>query len=510
MGTVVERTPYDVWVNISRFIPRDVVETLYGVNRSFFQIATSVRYEVLAFVKRDKHTKWLLRNLSDPYVDRGAYVREVKIEPWLVQPSLKPSHKRGARVWGYICGFFDPSFAERQLNKRVQKRVKKDIRLVTDAIYAMPNLTTYSLEWNDTRQYHPELYRAFLSPVLGRIRSSLLNLSLNVPPEMLHTLVPISLPRLKHLGVDFCTKKKSEEEINQIFDSFVVFVNNLYPTLESLSVSSRVPSRSLKLDRFFSMLGSFPHLESFALSIPFDGVHLASKPVIVISFLDRHRQTLKHLRFTTSRCSSPESPIHPNSKFWIRNILTSLKTPYPRLRDLHLAVRPIKADLTPLMKFLVLHAQSLDALTLTERALTYTEVKDILDALRAYEYSHQLKQLRLKLKHLSPALLELLATRTPYLTRLELSFSEVMATAAHPGYAGSPAHSRQEEIRLFKAAMQANPVPFASWELSKLKLVQEARNIGAEELSDVFADCIPALRNQIECVTSLIDMVRST
>ncbi|KAG6865362.1 hypothetical protein C0991_003214 [Blastosporella zonata] len=450
--------------------------------------------------------------MGDSNVGRGALVREVTIEPWLVQPS----HKRGARVWSYICGLFDPRYAQRQLEKRVQKRLKKDIRLVTDAISVMPNLARYSLEWKETRQYHPELYHAFLSPVLGRIRSSLLSLSLNVPPEMLHSLASVALPNLQHLGVDLCTKKKSEEEIMRIFDSFAVFVNNLYPTLESLSISSRVPSRSLTLDRFFSVLGSFPHLESFSLSIPFDGGHLSS-PTVVVKFLDKNYRTLKRLRFSTSRCS-PGSPGNPQSQFWIPNILTSLNTPYPRLQDLHLAVRPIHADITPLMTFLSLHSQSLDSLTLTDRSLTYTEIKDILDGLGAYEYSRQLKHLRLKLKRLSPALLELLATRTPSLSHLELTFGEVVATAAHPGYAGFPAHSQQDEFvsgsstavtlyhlighsivqRLFKEGIIRNPLPYASWELATLGLLQESRNARVEELLEIFAACIPALRNYFD------------
>ncbi|KAG6817376.1 hypothetical protein H0H87_009563 [Tephrocybe sp. NHM501043] len=439
MGTVVNRTPYDIWVNISRYIPRDVVETLYGVNRSFLKIATSTRYKALTFVKRDKRTKWL-----DPNIGYGALVREVTIEPWLVQPSLKPSHKKGARFWGFIWGLFDPHYVERQLNQRVQKRLKKDIRRFTDAISVMPNLTKYSLEWKETRQYHPELYRAFLSPVLCRVRTSLRSLSLNVPTEMLGSLAPVALPRLEHLGVELCTLKKSKVEIEHSFESFAVFVNNLFPTLESLSISTRVPSRSLKLDRFFWMMGSFPRLQSFSLSMPFDGVHLSS-PSQVVEFLDKHRTTMRCLHFDTSRCSA-ETVVDPKLKYWIRDILTSLNTPYPRLETVYIEVRPIQSSLAPLMSFLKLHSQSLDSVTLTERALTYTEVKALLDALGAYESSHQLRQLRLNLKHLSPALLELLANRVPRLSHLELSFTEIMATAAHSGHAGTPAHSRQDEF----------------------------------------------------------------
>ncbi|KAG6861180.1 hypothetical protein C0995_002987 [Termitomyces sp. Mi166 len=390
---------------------------------------------------------------------------------------------------------FDPKFAGRQLERQERKRLE-DIRRVTDAISAMPNLYRYSVGWKDDRPHHSEFYHAFLSPVLSRIKGNLCSLSLNVPPDILHTMSSIDLPHLESLRVDLCTKKKSGEEIDRIFDSFVVFINNLFRSLESLSISSRVPSPSLKLNLLFRMLGTFPRLRSFSLSIPFDGVHLSS-PDEIVKFLNKHRHTLKHLRLSTSRCSPVvHSPVDPESKFWIPNTLTHLDTPYPYLYDLHIAIRPIRTDLTPLMKFFELHA--LESLTLTERALTYIEVKDILNALGADEDSHGLKQIRLRLERLSPAVLELFATRIPRLALLELTFGEIVATAAHRGHAGYPAHSRHDEFRLFVDKIRAKRALYASWRLVTLKLRQESSNGCVEDLLKVFVDCIPAVQNYVD------------
>ncbi|KAG5720660.1 hypothetical protein E4T56_gene4946 [Termitomyces sp. T112] len=496
MGTVVERIPYDVWLHISTFLPRNVVENLYGVNSSFLKVSTAARYGVLTFSKHDKLMKRLWRHLSDP--SKGVFVHEVNIDPWVVQPSLKPSFKQGGNLCALIDRIFDPQFDNRQLEQRVQKRLRKDIRRVIDAISVMPNLYRYSLGWKDDQAYHPELYRAFLAPVLSCIKDNLRSLSLNVPPELLHTLPSVYLPRLESLSVDLCTKEKSEEEIDRIFDSFVVFVNNLLGSLESLSISSRVPSRSLRLDRFFRMLGTFPHMRRFSLSIPFDGIHLRSSDELV-KFLNKHRYTLNHLRLSASRCSPLDSPADPESKFWIRNTFTHLNTPYPYLRDLHLAIRPIRVDLTPLMKFLELH--TLESLTLTERALTYSEVKAILDALRAYEHSNELKQLCLKLKHLTPALFELLATRVPRLALLELIFDDIVATAVHTrssASASDPAHPIEDEFRLFVDEIKKNRVLYASWGLVTLKLFQESSDRRVKDLFEVFADCIPAIQNYVD------------
>lgn len=310
----------------------------------------------------------------------------------------------------------------------------------------MPQLYKYSLGWKDALPYHPGLYRAFLSPVLSCIKFNLRSLTLNVPLEIMHVMPSIDMPHLESLSIYLCTTEKSEEEIDRIFDSLVVFVNNLLGSLELLSITSRVPSRSLKLDRFFRMLGTFPHLRSFSLSIPFDGNHLSS-PEQVVKFLNKHRHMLKQLRLSASRCS-PDSLVDPECKLWIPNTLTRLNmTPYPQLYDLHLAIRPIKMDLTPLMEFFGFHA--IDSLTLTERALTYDEVKAILDALSTCEHSRGLKQLRLRIQYLSPELLELLAKRIPRLALLELAFGEILASGAYQRHPGHVARDEFVSVKTF-------------------------------------------------------------
>ncbi|KAF5381550.1 hypothetical protein D9615_005565 [Tricholomella constricta] len=492
MDEVLERTPHDVWLNISRFIPRNVLRTLYGVNRNFLEIAVNARYEVVTFFKFDKDTESLCRNLSDPNLGRGALTRHVKIKPWVVQP---PSHKRGRSLWNFICGVFDPHYTQRTTNKWVKKRLHNDIERVTDTISGMRNLSEYSLVWKEDRPYHTELYRAFLGPLLTRIHDRLVRLSLNVPPEMLCLLAPISLPRLEHLEIGICTRMLPKKEIDQIFGCFVVFVNNLLPTLKSLSISSRVPSQSLDLTGLFTMLTVFPRLQRFSLSIPFDGTHLSSPPSLV-AFLNKHRRTLRHLQLSSSRCSAAESPVDPEAKYWIRNVLTSLETPYPRLHGLNLALRPLKADLTPMLNFTTQHSRKLDDLTLTERALSYFEVKDFLDNIGVY--SSRLKHLRLKVQHLNPALLELLASRIPRLSLLELTFGDIVATAAHPGHSGYPAHTTRDEFALFKAEIQANRQLYASWILGTIGIHKESRSPPLSDLLQFLSEVIPALQSIVD------------
>ena len=288
--------------------------------------------------------------------------------------------------------------------------------------------------WDPRLPYHPKLFQAFLCPVLSHIGHKLVRLSLTVPPEMLCSLAPIALPRLEHLEVGVCTLEMPSRDIVVILDSFTVFVNNLYPTLQSLSLSSRVSSHFLDLTRFFTYLGTFSHLHTFCLSMPFDGAHLSS-PSNLVAFLDKHHGTLQHLQLSTSRCSPTDIPLDPNCKYWIPNILRGLTNPLPRLCGLQLALRPLKADLTPITAFLKQYAPALSFLTFTDRQLTFDEVAMIVDTLTdSAAEALELKQLRLQILYLSPALLTFLATKLPRLVLLELSFNEVVAAA--------PSHSQ--------------------------------------------------------------------
>ena len=371
---------------------------------------------------------------SDPNFGRGDLVRRVNIEPWLVQPRAKSTYSRIDELRTFTRNLFDPDNQNRQLKRRTTKRIQKDITRVTDAVIGLRNLTEYGLGWDPHQQYHPELFQAFLCPVLGHIGSQLVKLSITVPPEMLSSLAPVSLPRLEDLEVGVCTLEMPRRDIEVILDSFTIFINNLYPTLQSLSLSSRVPSHFLDLTRFFTYLGTFPHLHFFRLSMPFDGAHLSSRSSLV-AFLNKHHRTLQHLQLSTSRCSPTDTPLDPSCKYWISNILSFLANPFPRLCGLHLALRPLKADLTPVTTFLMQYAPTLSSLTLTDRQLTFDEVAMIAEALAdSTGEVLGLQQLRLQVLYFSPALLDLLAAKLPRLVLLELCFGEVVASLPTRGF----------------------------------------------------------------------------
>lgn len=495
MDKVLEMIPYDVWSNISRFIPRDALSSLATVNRTFSILAAQARYEVVTFCKFDHDTELLCQYLTKPNFGRGHFVRRVNIKPWLVQPCAKSSYSPFDSLRKFTRGVFDPDSQKRPLNRRNIKRIQKDINCIADAVVGLKNLTEYSLDWDPHRPYHPELFQAFLCPVLSHTGSKLVKLSLTVPPEMLSSLAPTALPHLEYLEVSVCTLEMPRRDIDVIIDSFTVFVNNLYPSLRSLSLSSRVPSHFVDFTRFFTHLGTFPHLHTFRLSMPFDGSHL-SIPSSLVVFLNKHHKTLQNLQLSTSRCSPTDTPLDPSLKYWIPNILSSFVNPFPCLRGLQLALRPLKADLTPIANFLGQCAPTLNSLTFTDRQLTFEEVAMIVDALAdPTGEARELRQLHLQVLYFSPALLNLLAAKLPRLVLLEISFSEVVA--AVPSH--SLCHSQKLHLEMFQHKLRANRQNFCQWTLGTISIPGGLLACPWwHELSSVFLECIPALHTVME------------
>ena len=313
--------------------------------------------------------------------------------------------------------------------------MEKDIGRVADAVCGFGSLTEYSLSWDGVCLSQLENYQAFLRPVLTKINHRIVKLSLDIPTDSLRFLANISMPRLQHFELGLCTLKLERREINEIFDHLIVFINNLDRTLVTLSISSRRSSLNLDLARAFTYLGTFPRLRRFSLTIPYDGRHLSSLPKLA-QFLEKHHDTLYDLQLSTGPLSPANSPTPIAFKYWISDTLAATRTPYPCLSTVKLALRPLRADLTPVIQFLAQHAGQLEHLNFTDRALKYRELEAILHGLGALP---RLKHFGVKLSCLDSAFLNLLALRLPQLTSLELTFGEVKAFAAPRDFAGDTA-----------------------------------------------------------------------
>lgn len=357
---------------------------------------------------------------SDP--DVAKYVKKVVIRPWFITPPMVIPN-----IWTNIQEILDSEYIRKETEQRLQKCLWEDFALIVSALDAMENIKEYFIEWDEENDYHPELYKACFTPIISqKWIGQLTKLTIKVPPQLLNFLVFVRLRNLETLEYHFCTGRMSLQDIDDIHNGFLVFVNNLKDSLEYLSFISTHTSHYLDITRIYKLLGPFPKLRSISLSVPFDGAHL-SDPLAFVQFLENHRSTLKEISVLTSRCTVHSRPSDPESKYWIQKILTSVNNPFPRLRSLSLAMRPLRTSLTNVSDFLEIHTSTLDSLILADRALDYYGFERLLTSASGRPLDLEgLRHLRVKLTNFTPSVLCYLASKMPGLTSLDIECSSIM------------------------------------------------------------------------------------
>jgi hypothetical protein len=348
------------------------------------------------------------------------YVKKVVIRPWFITPP-----RITANIWTNIHEILDPEYIRNETSQRLQRFLWEDFSLIVTALNAMENINEYFIEWNEEKDYHPELYKACFAPLSQKWIGQLTKLTIKVPPQVLKSLASIRLKNLETFEYHFCTGQMSPRDIDDIYNGFLVFVNNLKDSLQYISFISTHTSLNLDITRIYKLLGPFPKLRSISLSAPFDGAHL-SDPSVFVQFLDKHRSTLKDISVLTSRCTVHSRPSDPDSINWIQNILTLVDSPFPRLRSLTLAMRPLKTPSTNVSDFLEMHISTLDSLILADRALDYCGLERLFKTASGPLDLEGLRHFRVKLTNLSPRILYYLASKMPGLVSLDIECSSIV------------------------------------------------------------------------------------
>ncbi|KAH6904159.1 hypothetical protein BKA70DRAFT_1033814, partial [Coprinopsis sp. MPI-PUGE-AT-0042] len=446
----------------------------------FWQRWVQERYTRVAIVGSDKATKNQLCRISQS-PSLAQRVKHIYVKPWLVPPCTQSYQSRREIVRKHVSAFIDPHFAKKQAQHRLQKRFSKDIDWLQTALAGFPNVERYTLDWDGSAEFHPEFYEAFLIPVLRLWQPTLRQLILRLPPQMYDKLSQFSMPQLESLEVCLDTRSMDPMNVNIHLDALLVFIHNLKDSLHSLTIRTTPSSEGLDLSRLFRYIGTFPHLRSFSITIPFDGAHLSSIPPFT-RFLQRHSETLESFALKTTRCSVHGKPVEHNGMNWIQAIVSSLNQPLPQLESLTLALRPLKAPLDLFRDFLRLNSSTLKHLVLTDRSLTRDEINHFI--LTPLSTHGRLKRLELRADSFSPQLLCSMATHLPNLHALKLSFAECNRNPA-----------------LFHSALRACTCGISQWTLRHLTMSGGPDGAWVRSLEAVLVECIPA----IESVQELIE-----
>ncbi|KAJ3569055.1 hypothetical protein NP233_g5307 [Leucocoprinus birnbaumii] len=489
-------TPYDVWSLVTSFLPRNDVENLCGVNKQLRELGLDARFGEVKFDKHDSGMKRLCEMLSRDEV--ATHVKKLTIEPWLVQPRTKTYVSRSENLWNRVNTFFNSGYMQQEAEKRVQKRINKDIMRVTSAVQRLNRVDEYQISYNErSTKHHRQLFEAFLSPTLEAFGSTLAKLTIKVPYNLLQQLSYVRLPQLREFDIYLCTGVASMDKVKYALDGFFVFVHNLQ-SLEHLGISATSCSRNLDLSYFSARWGTFPHLKSFSLCIPFNGGLLSSPEDFYEHLIKPHAGTLEKLKLSTS-CGglAPQGSLDPACHYWIQRILrSSFKTPFPRLREVELALRPLKAELTDLHTFLQLHSASLQNLCLTDRALNIQELDQIFESLERLpgHRNDVLETLGVKMEVLDARTLVLIAHRLPQLKALNLAFTDLMEDAKVPEQARSRPQLRLARYQdSFAKMLGPYSIPvFFDWQLRYLNLIESPSTTPwINGLAHIFRDYFP-------------------
>ncbi|KAJ7140261.1 hypothetical protein C8R43DRAFT_1018092 [Mycena crocata] len=486
--------PSDVWRYIAGFIPADLLVNLYSVNRTFLEIATEVRYQAINFVAYDT-TKLLIKHVKDCKL-----VHSVHIQPWQVQAKKPKPSSWSFSTWKLINACVAPTYAfEEDSEAQILRRLRKQSKRIADTVKGLPNLHTYHIDWDEgpTQLY---FFSALLDciPVIGyKLSTLILKVPLHHMPSL--PLLAAYLPILECVALTLHTGTYAPIYISEKMEGLIVFLHALMRNLRSLTLHTTPTSAYLDLSWLFRHLGHGRHLTSFTLCIPFDGGHLADTDALR-HFIFKHRFTLESLTLRTTRAGARPVPGAPTAKFWIRDTLKN--QPLPVLSSLSLGLRPLRTDLGPLLRYLTGMRSQLRVLKLAERPLEFVELARILDVL---DRAPLLRVLSLRMRWLSPEVIDLLAMRLPALNALDLSFTEVVhqeptSDASSTLSEDSSGFTRESELTFFCQSLHA--VQYSEWKLTCLSVPESPRGQRSwlEALEQAFVGCIPSLTSFGELV----------
>ncbi|KAJ7126694.1 hypothetical protein C8R44DRAFT_779285 [Mycena epipterygia] len=487
--------PYDIWRHVASFLPVAVLlTTLYSVNRAFLDLALEIRYQAITFAAYET-AKPLIKHVKDSNL-----VHSVRVQPWIVRAKDPKPRSSWSSLTRKVLNALPTHKFDEDVEARVLRRLRKQIQRVTTTINGLPNLNKYQIDW-DEGPVQKEFFSALLHSAIPVVGRGLCSLSLKVPLPYMHTLPSLAqhLPNLEHLAIALHTGPCTALDISRSLEGLVVFINALLHKLHSFSLHTTSTSTYLDLGPLFDHLGHGKRLSSFTLCIPFDGRHLTD-PEPLWRFLFKHRSTLESLALRTMRAAYT-TPGASQAKFWIRETLKD--HPLPALSRLSLGLRPLRTELGPLLRYLAQMTSQLSVLRLLERPLEYTELAQILDVL---DEARLLRVLALRIRWLSPEVIDLLAARLPALSTLELIFTEVVhqepTSDASTHSAESYDISRESELTLFCQALEKKK--YSDWNLTRLAVPESprGRTKWLDAMERAFVSCIPGLTSFEELVSS--------
>ncbi|KAJ2923894.1 hypothetical protein H1R20_g13202, partial [Candolleomyces eurysporus] len=331
---------------------------------------------------------------------------------------------------------FHPEYIRSQAKKRFEKHMEKAFNRVSTLISTLTNVRDYTIEGDESQNYHAGLFLSFLQPALQRWNGTLI-LSIDVPLDLLNSFVTVKLPHLSDIHICLSSAFLDPQ-------AFSRFVQKHAATLKSLS---------LKTARC--------------------AMHSGRVAPECINWI---QTILSSIRAQTVGGGGGGSRL-------------------PELQHVAVALRLLKALLHVISDFLAAHSTTLKSITLMDRALDLPDVCAVLPAFStiggsglAQFVSMPLRSLEMRIDALSPNFLSLMARRLPYLQSLKL---DLVDRTQMSGYARNSVC--YPFLHRFVQDLNALGFDGSGWDLGRLAMSPGADRSWIAAFEEILVPRVPGL-----------------
>ncbi|KAL4263218.1 hypothetical protein AB1N83_007222 [Pleurotus pulmonarius] len=284
---MISPLPYEIWAHIASFISKDQLETLYSVNKAFFDISMGVRYKTLWLKCPDRVAK--LKKLQDPVLIAG-HIRDLHIDVWILYYFTEARYSQLQRLRTRFRRLIWP-FAGRQAAPIVTPTKNSINKVLLQALSSMRSLTSvlFVLHRTDEVKQLLPMVAHIWSLISGCIDSLSIHLSACHTSLLLPTFS--SICNVKNVSITLQGNWHSESPICGLVD----FLHTASPSLESLRLEVYSIHTPSSISGIFTSQYTFPKLKrvDFAFHIAFEST--------VVAFLNAHAESIEELKFASYR-----------------------------------------------------------------------------------------------------------------------------------------------------------------------------------------------------------------
>ncbi|KAJ7186996.1 hypothetical protein C8R46DRAFT_1184764 [Mycena filopes] len=482
-ASAANRVPFEIWLQIADLIGPAYSNSLYGVNRSWFEIVMNARYRVLDLTALNQEVLFRLSRLKDPRVANR--VRILSISGLVLQKSLLST------IMGQKVEFPMDRQALSILNRRIRALdvvdvLNPQVHLISNVVSGS-NVTEYSVKW-DVREgiqsdelIHASLQAAILDVAWPAFGSTLKKLFVVTRPERFQAVLSsdIHLGCLEELHLELLHASNGGQSIADFRDHISAFFTRVNLNLAALTIQS---SSNLDLSTLFDRLPLFTHLRELSLHIFLDHGVL-SDPSGLESFFGASSLKLRHLTLCLyhAAVSSAERDLPTLA-------LARARIPTLETLDINFGMpHPVLIDtlLHELHGVFTSARTTLTTVTLQGIALSYPDLA-ALTSLFAVE-GQALQSLTVSMHTLTAPHIDTLAQNAPHICALGIIF---MRLSLAPDGAPAPESLCREN---FATEMRARRYP--AWKLADISIWHRSKSVDTSrwDLVSPFSACVPSI-----------------